>query len=250
MAKTVLGARDVVGGYTDLDILHGASVHVDEGEVVCIIGPNGAGKSTLLKAIVGLVRVRRGSIHLNGVDITGLSTVKVVAAGVGYVPQVANVFPTLTVDENLDMGAFLRKDGIEEARERVQSLFPVLKERAGEKVARMSGGQRQMVAIGRALMLDPKVLLLDEPSAGLAPNLQDQVFTQARRVAESGTPILLVEQNAKKALSRADRGYVLDQGRNKYEGSGSDLLQDENVGRLYLGAGAQVPGGGQAEQDV
>ena len=242
--KVVLEARDVVGGYTDLDILHGTSVEVREGEVVCIIGPNGAGKSTLLKAILGLVTVRSGRIALEGKDLTGLPPNKVVAAGVGYVPQVANVFPSLTVDENLDMGAYLRKSGIEEARERVRSLFPVLKERAGERVGRMSGGQRQMVAIGRALMLDPRVLLLDEPSAGLAPNLQDQVFDQARAVADAGTPVLLVEQNATKALARSDRGYVLDQGRNKYEGPGSELLADENVGRLYLGSGADVPGDG------
>jgi len=241
----VLEARAVVGGYTDLDILRGVSVTVRPGEVVCIIGPNGAGKSTLLKAIFGLVTVRQGSIFLKSANITGLPPQKVVASGIGYVPQVANVFPNLTVRENLDMGAFLRKDGVDEARERVYKLFPILREREGEKVGRMSGGQRQMVAIGRALMLDPDVLLLDEPSAGLAPNLQDQVFDQVRLVADSGTPILLVEQNAKKALAKSDRGYVLDQGRNKYEGRGRDLLDDPNVGRLYLGEGARTPDDGR-----
>ncbi|MHB8605232.1 MAG: ABC transporter ATP-binding protein [Thermoplasmatota archaeon] len=238
---TVLSATDIVGGYTDLDILHGVSVHVDEREVVAVIGPNGAGKSTLLKAIFGLIRVRSGKILLEGEDLTGLAPNQVVARGIGYVPQVANVFPNLTVNENLDVGAFLRTDGVEHARGRVFGLFPALEERGSEKVGRMSGGQRQMVAFGRALMLDPHVLLLDEPSAGLAPNLQDQVFEQIRRVADAGTPILLVEQNAKKALAKSDRAYVLDVGRNKYEGRGADLLVDENVGRLYLGAGARTP---------
>lgn len=231
----VLAASDLVGGYTDLDILHGASVHVLPREVVCIIGPNGAGKSTLLKGILGMIKIREGTVTLGGLDVTGLATDKIVAAGVGYVPQVANVFPTMTVAENLEMGGFLRKSGIEEAKRRVFGLFPVLEERASERVGRMSGGQRQMVAIGRALMLDPKVLLLDEPSAGLAPQMQDLVFEQVRKVADAGTPVLLVEQNAKKGLAASDRGYVLDQGRNKYEGPGRDLLANEDVGKLYLG---------------
>ena len=237
MAKTILRAQDVVAGYGELDILQGASVHVDEGEVVCILGPNGAGKSTLLKTIAGLLKPRAGRIHLGDLDVTGHAPERLVGEGLAYVPQVANVFPTMSVDENLDMGAYLREDaeGVARARERVHGLFPILKERAAERVGRMSGGQRQMVAIGRALMMEPRVLLLDEPSAGLAPNLQDMVFDQARRIADHGTPILLVEQNAKKALQKSDRGYVLDQGRNRYEGRGQDLLHDPNVGRLYLG---------------
>ncbi len=234
----VLDIQNLAGGYTDLDILNGVSVHVLPGEVVCIIGPNGAGKSTLLKGIFGLIKVRGGQIILKGKDITGLAPNKVVAAGIGYVPQVNNIFATLTVRENLEMGAFLRTTGIPEALERVYDLFPDLKTREDQKVGRMSGGQRQMVAIGRALMLDPDLLLLDEPSAGLAPNLQDQVFAQVRAVADAGTPILLVEQNAKKALAKSDRGYVLDQGRNKYEGTGAALLTDPKVGHLYLGGEA------------
>ena len=245
---TRLRAADVVAGYGETNILQGASVHVDDGEVVCILGPNGAGKSTLLKAIAGLLKPRGGTVLLEGRDVTGRAPEKLVGEGLAYVPQVNNVFPTLTVDENLDMGAFLREDedGIERARARVHELFPLLKERRAERVGRMSGGQRQMVAIGRALMMEPRVLLLDEPSAGLAPNLQDMVFDQVRRIADAGTPILLVEQNAKKALRKSDRGYVLDQGRNRYEGRGSDLLDDPNVGKLYLGdrgepAGASTP---------
>ncbi len=231
----MLRADAIVGGYGDLDILQGVSVRVAPGEVVCIIGPNGAGKSTLVKAVFGLCRVRSGKVTLDGRDVTGRPPEEVVAAGLAYVPQVANVFATMTVDENLDMGAYLRRDGIADAKERAFGLFPALRERRGQKVGRMSGGERQMVAIGRALMLDPRVLLLDEPSAGLAPNLVDVVFDMVRKVAEAGTPVLLVEQNARKALARSDRGYVLDQGRNKIEGSGAELLADENVGRLYLG---------------
>lgn len=235
LAEPILRTRDVRSGYADVDILKGVSVEVGAGELVCIIGPNGAGKSTLLKTIFGLVKAREGSIHLGGEDITNRAPDRLVAAGLAYVPQVLNVFPSLTVDENLDMGAFLRNDGIEQARSRVHDLFPLLKERRSERVGRMSGGQRQMVAIGRALMIEPRVLLLDEPSAGLAPMLQDMVFDQCRRIADHGTPILLVEQNAKKALARSDRGYVLDQGKNALTGTGADLLTDPRVRKLYLG---------------
>jgi ABC-type branched-subunit amino acid transport system ATPase component len=237
MPEAVLRADDVVAGYGEVDILKGASVEVRAGEVVCILGPNGAGKSTLLKAIAGLLKPRGGRVTLAGRDITGVAADKLVGAGLAYVPQVANVFTTMTVDENLDMGAYLRSSPAETAaaRARVRGLFPVLGERARERVSRMSGGQRQMVAIGRALMMDPQVLLLDEPSAGLAPTLQDLVFEQARRIAQAGTPVLLVEQNAKKALKASDRGYVLDQGKNAYAGTGAELLADPNVGRLYLG---------------
>jgi ABC-type branched-subunit amino acid transport system ATPase component len=232
----VLAAEGLVAGYGEVDILQGASVEVRAAELVCILGPNGAGKSTLLKAIAGLLKPRGGKVTLLGRDITSHAPDKLVGEGLAYVPQVSNVFPTMTVDENLDMGAFLLPAAeIPEARQRVHGLFPVLKERAKERVGRMSGGQRQMVAIGRALMTRPAVLLLDEPSAGLAPNLQDLVFDQCRRIADAGTPILLVEQNAKKALLKSDRGYVLDQGKNAYTGTGAELLADPNVGRLYLG---------------
>jgi ABC-type branched-subunit amino acid transport system ATPase component len=239
----LLEARGIVAGYGDAVILKGASVEVRKGELVSIIGPNGAGKSTLLKCIFGLVKARAGSVHLHGDDITNLPPQRLVRAGLSFVPQVQNVFPTLTIEENLDMGAFARDEGIDAAKERVFDLFPDLKPRARERVSRLSGGQRQMVAIGRALMVEPRVLLLDEPSAGLAPTLQDQVFDQARRIASSGTPILLVEQNAKKALAKSDRAYVLDQGKNALEGKGADLLTDERVGRLYLGGGKRDPPG-------
>ena len=235
MTEPVLRADGVVAGYGEVNILDGTSVVVNDGEVVCILGPNGAGKSTMLKAIVGLLKPRGGAITLTGQDVTGWAPERVIAAGIAYVPQVDNVFPSLTVEENLDMGAFLLTSGIRDARQHVYELFPMLRDRATERVGRMSGGQRQMVAIGRALMTSPRVLLLDEPSAGLAPNLQDMVFEQARKIADAGTPILLVEQNAKKALAKSDRGYVLDQGKNRYEGTGAQLLEDPKVGRLYLG---------------
>lgn len=240
MAGDILRAEGIVCGYGEADIVKGASVGVRDREVVCIIGPNGAGKSTLLKCIFGLVKARAGTVTLDGKDLTNLPPNKIVASGLAYVPQVANVFSTMTVDENLDMGAFLREKGIADAKERVLSLFPDLRERRAQRVGSMSGGQRQMVAIGRALMLDPRLLLLDEPSAGLAPMLQDQVFTQVRRIADAGTPVLLVEQNAKKALAHSDRGIVLDQGKNAFEGKGSELLESPEVGRLYLGGGART----------
>jgi ABC-type branched-subunit amino acid transport system ATPase component len=227
--------ESLVAGYSDLDILKGVSIRVDPREVVTIIGPNGAGKSTLLKAIVGLVRVRSGAVRLEGREITGTPPDRVIAQGVGYVPQVNNVFPTLTVEENLDVGAFLRRDGVEEARQRVLALFPALAERRRQRVGGMSGGERQMVAIGRALMLEPRVLLLDEPSANLSPRLQEAVFDRIQAVARAGTPVLLVEQNARRALSMSTRGYVLENGRNRFEGAGAELLADPKLGRLYLG---------------
>ncbi|HVM45654.1 MAG TPA: ABC transporter ATP-binding protein [Candidatus Thermoplasmatota archaeon] len=236
----MLRAEGIVCGYGEADIVKGASVSVGDGEIVCIIGPNGAGKSTLLKCIFGLVKARAGKVTLEGKDLTNLAPNRIVGEGLAYVPQVANVFAKMTVDENLDMGAFLREEGVREAKERVYALFPDLQERRAQRVGSMSGGQRQMVAIGRALMLDPRVLLLDEPSAGLAPMLQDQVFEQVRRIADNGTPVLLVEQNAKKALAKSDRGVVLDQGKNAFEGRGSELLDHPEVGRLYLGGGART----------
>jgi branched-chain amino acid transport system ATP-binding protein len=235
--RVVLSAEGVVAGYGDLLILHGASVHVREREVVAIIGPNGAGKSTLLKAIFGLLPLKGGRVTLRGADLSGLPPNVLVERGMAYVPQAQNVFPRLSVRENLEMGAFLKRDKAEVAKafERVHALFPLLKARAEQRVGLMSGGERQMVAMGRALMSGPQVLLLDEPSAGLAPNVVDAVFQRVREVARAGVPVLLVEQNAKKALAISDRGYVLDQGANKYEGTGADLLKDEKVGKLYLG---------------
>lgn len=235
--EVVLAAREIVAGYGDLDILQGVSVDVRQGEIVTIIGPNGAGKSTLLKAVFGLLQPRAGTVTFLGRDVTRAAPDALVQAGLGYVPQINNVFPNLTVRENLEMGAFVRTDpaAIAAAFARVHALFPVLQEREREKVGRFSGGQRQMVAMGRALMADPKLLLLDEPSAGLAPNLVDAVFANIREVARAGVPVLLVEQNARRALALSDRGYVLDQGRNKYEGTGREILEHPELGKLYLG---------------
>ncbi len=234
--RAVLEARGIVAGYTpDTDILHGVSVEVREDEIVCIIGPNGAGKSTLIKTIFGLLAPREGEVLLEGEDLAGLSPNEIVARGMAYVPQTDNIFPKLTVRENLEMGAWLLEGDLGEPMDGVFDLFPILRERQGQAVGTMSGGQRQMVAMGRALMTEPDVLLLDEPSAGLAPNLVDDVFENVQAIAATGTPILIVEQNAKKGLSISDRGYVLDTGENEFEGSGRELLENPEVGKLYLG---------------
>lgn len=234
--EAVLVVEGIVAGYGEAEVLRGASVRVAAGEVVTVLGPNGAGKSTLLKVILGLLPPQEGTITLRGASLRGLPTHEVVRRGVAMVPQVQNVFPNLTVRENLAMGAFARpKDAADRARAWVEELFPLLRERAGEKCGRLSGGQRQMVALGRALMSGPEVLLLDEPSAGLAPGLQDAVFQQVRALAEQGMPILLVEQNARKALAVSDRGVVLDMGRVAAEGPGAELLASPDLGRLYLG---------------
>jgi neutral amino acid transport system ATP-binding protein len=232
----VLETEDVVAGYTEeIDILHGVDMHVGDEETVCIIGPNGAGKSTLIKAVFGMLTPRRGSIRFRGEDITGREPNELVEEGICYVPQLANVFASMSVIENLELGAWAKTGSIEDSLERVYDLFPVLEGRQGATVGDLSGGQRQMVAMGRALMADPDLILMDEPSAGLAPNLVDQVFENIQRIAATGTPIVLVEQNAKKGLSIADRGYVLDQGEIRFEGAGDDLLDDPQVGQLYLG---------------
>lgn len=232
----VLETEDVVAGYTEeIDILHGVDMHVSDEETVCIIGPNGAGKSTLIKAVFGMLTPRRGSIRFRGEDITGREPNELVEEGICYVPQLANVFASMSVIENLELGAWAKTGSIEDSLERVYDLFPVLEGRQGATVGDLSGGQRQMVAMGRALMADPDLILMDEPSAGLAPNLVDQVFENIQRIAATGTPIVLVEQNAKKGLSIADRGYVLDQGEIRFEGAGDDLLDDPQVGQLYLG---------------
>ncbi len=236
MDEALLAAEDVVAGYTPgVDILHGVDLHVARDETVCLIGPNGAGKSTLIKAIFGLLVPREGTIRFQGEDITSLPPERTAQTGICYVPQRENVFASMSVQENLELGAWLREEGTGEAMESVFELFPVLEERRGQRVGTMSGGQRQMVAMGRALMLDPELLLLDEPSAGLAPNLVDDVFENVERIASTGTSILLVEQNAKRGLNVSDRGYVLDQGENRFEGTGRELLEDPQVGRLYLG---------------
>ncbi len=234
--ELALEAKGVVTGYGEVDILHGVSVKVHAGEMVAVIGPNGAGKSTLLKAIFGLLPVRRGQILLGNEDVTNTPPNVMVTKGLSYVPQVDNVFPSLTISENLEMGGFVRENGLRERMERVFSLFPDLARRRGEIAGRLSGGQRQMLALGRALMLDPKVLLLDEPSASLSPKMVGLIFESIARINEAGTAILLVEQNAREALSLCHRGYVLAMGLNRLEGEARSLLENPEVGRLYLGA--------------
>lgn len=232
----LLFAEGVHAGYLPgVDILKDVEVRLDDGELVGIIGPNGAGKSTLIKAIFGLVRIRSGEVTLRGDDITNRAAHELVSLGVGYVPQRANVFPSLTVEENLRMGLYLEPRLWSERVPFVTELFPLLSDRADQKAGLLSGGERQMVAMGRALMMKPSLLLLDEPSAGLSPANQDLVFERVRRIADSGVSILMVEQNARRCLQIADRGYVLDQGSNAYTGSGHELLHDENVIGLYLG---------------
>lgn len=236
MSEKLLTARDVVAGYLPgVDILRGVSVDVAAGELVGIIGPNGAGKSTLIKAIFGLVDVRSGSVDLAGEDITSLPAHELVERGVGYVPQRDNVFPSLTVEENLRMGLFLSPDRWDERIPVVVDLFPLLSDRADQKAGLLSGGERQMVAMGRALMMDPSLLLLDEPSAGLSPSNQDLVFDRVRRIADAGVSVLMVEQNARRCLQIADHAYVLDQGADAHHGPGRELLHDPKVIELYLG---------------
>ena len=234
--SVVLQASDVVAGYGEVEILHGVSITVQEGEMVAVIGPNGAGKSTLLKAIFGLIPTRQGSVLLNGAEVTNQAPDRVVLRGMSYVPQTENVFPSLTVNENLEMGAFVRQDGLRERLDRAYALFPDLATRRGEHAGRLSGGQRQMLALARALMLDPQVLLLDEPSASLSPKMVESVFERICEINRHGTAILLVEQNAREALSLSNRGYVLAMGENRLEGEAQGLIDNEEVGKLYLGA--------------
>jgi len=232
----ILETKGITAGYTtEVDILHQVDIRVESRKIVSVIGPNGAGKSTLLKTIFGLLKPREGSVTLKGEDITGLKPDKVARKGVSYVPQVDNVFPSLTIQENLEMGAFIRSDDFSQRMEEIYRLFPVLGERRKQKAGQLSGGQRQMVAMGRALMLDPELLLLDEPSAGLAPNLVEMIFEKIRDINATGVAIIIVEQNAREALKMADHGYVLAMGKNVLDDSGRALLDNEEVGRLYLG---------------
>ncbi|MEZ5216767.1 MAG: ABC transporter ATP-binding protein [Ilumatobacteraceae bacterium] len=244
MSEPVLVGQELVAGYIpEVNILNGCNLVVHEGEFVGIIGPNGAGKSTYLKAVLGLCNVRSGSVTLAGEDITGMKAHQLVSKGVGYVPQTKNVFPSLTVTENLEMGCFLKPSLFKSRYEYVTGLFPRLHERKDQRAGALSGGERQMVAMGRALMMEPKVLLLDEPSAGLSPMLQDEVFLNCKAINATGVSILMVEQNARRCLQVVDRGYVLDQGKDAYTGSGRQLLADPNVIELYLGTLAKATGG-------
>lgn len=235
-SEALLAADNVTAGYLPgVDILTGVDLTLNDGELIGIIGPNGAGKSTLIKTIFGLVDVRSGIVTLRDDDISNLPAHDLVGRGVGYVPQRANVFPSLTVADNLRMGLYLNLKAWDERVAAVNELFPLLEERAEQKAGYLSGGERQMVAIGRALMMDPSVLLLDEPSAGLAPMAQDLVFDRVRQIADAGVSIIMVEQNARRCLQIADRAYVLDQGRNAHTGTGRELLHDPKVIDLYLG---------------
>lgn len=231
----LLEAREVVSGYGTAEIVHGVSLDVGKDEIVCIIGPNGAGKSTVMKAVFGLIEVWSGTVRLDGEDITNRPPEEMPRLGVGYVPQTENVFPNLSVRENLEMGAYVLDEVPKERLEEVYDLFPVLRERSEQRAGNMSGGQQQMLAMGRALMTDPSLLLVDEPSAGLAPELVDEVFDKIEGVNEAGTAVLMVEQNAREALRRSDRGYVLEAGENRFEGTGEELLENEEVEELYLG---------------
>ena len=231
-----LKAQKITGGYgSGPDILHACDISVGKGEIAVIVGPNGAGKSTAMKAIFGMLDVREGSVLLDGVDISNFSTQDRVRAGMGFVPQNQNIFTSMTVEENLEMGAFIRKDDFSHTLEQVFELFPVLKEKRRQAAGELSGGQRQQVAVGRALMTQPKILMLDEPTAGVSPIVMDELFDRIIEVSRTGIPILMVEQNARQALGIADTGFVMVQGRNAYTGSGKELLADPEVRKSFLG---------------
>jgi neutral amino acid transport system ATP-binding protein len=236
----LLVSEDLVAGYVpEVDILSGVSFSVREGEIATVVGPNGAGKSTLIRTIFGLLRSRRGRVTLRGEDLTGLEPHAIARRGMSYVPQLENVFPSLTAEENLEMGSLERS----RTRQRIgemYELFPRLGERRSQVAGTMSGGERQMLAMARALMPDPRVLLLDEPSAGLAPAFVETIFEKVREINEAGVTVVMVEQNARRALAMSDRGYVLDLGRNRFQGSGQDLLESTEVAELYLGGTARI----------
>ena len=231
----MLKVEEITAGYSELDILHRVSIQMAKGQIVSVIGPNGAGKSTLLKTIFGILKPRNGKVTLKDEDITGLKPDRVARKGISYVPQVENVFPSLTIQENLEMGAFIREDDYSQRLEEVYELFPLLEGRKKQKAGQLSGGQRQMVAMGRALMVDPQILLLDEPSAGLAPIFVTGIFEKIKDINATGVSIIIVEQNAREALRMSHHGYVLAMGRNVLDDKGEALLANEEIGRLYLG---------------
>ncbi len=236
MSEPFLIGEHMVAGYgKGPAILHDCTISVDPGEIAVIVGPNGAGKSTAMKAIFGMLNMHEGRVLLDGEDITRLSPQDRVVRGMGFVPQVNNIFTSLTVEENLEMGAFIRKDDISETMEQVYDLFPILRDKRQQAAGELSGGQRQQVAVGRALMTRPKVLMLDEPTAGVSPIVMDELFDRIIEVARTGIPILMVEQNARQALAIADKGYVLVQGRNAHTGTGKELLADPEVRQSFLG---------------
>jgi len=230
-----LSGENMIGGYGGVDILNGCSIAVEAGEIVVVVGPNGAGKSTAMKAIFGMLPLRHGRVSLNGVDITGLAPHQRVACGMAFVPQTHNVFTSMSVEENLEMGAFSLDTPFAETLEQVYGLFPVLAEKRRQPAGELSGGQRQQVAVGRALMTGPKLLLLDEPTAGVSPIVMDELFDRIIGIADRGIAVLMVEQNAKQALSIADRGYVLVQGENRFTDTGAALLANADVRQSFLG---------------
>ncbi|HZA25366.1 MAG TPA: ABC transporter ATP-binding protein [Dehalococcoidia bacterium] len=231
----LLEVSQIVAGYGETEILHGISMQVFKGEFVTIIGPNGSGKSTLLKSVYGLVRPQRGAVWFQGRNITEVPPERMVEQGLSYVPQSSNIFPSLSVQENLEMGAYIRKGGLRQRLQEMYALFPDLAQRRSQKAGNLSGGQRQMLAFARAMMLDPRLLLLDEPSAGLSPAMVGIVFDAIKRIHGSGVSIVIVEQNARDALRLSHRGYVLANGENRLEGEGEELLNSPEVARLYLG---------------
>ncbi len=233
---TAIQVEDLHSGYGGVDIIHGVSIYLAEGEIVTLIGPNGAGKSTLIKTIFGLLKPTKGSIHFNGTDITGMPTEALVRMGLSYMPQVENTFPHLTIKENLEMGGIIH--GRVDLRPRIQrvlEIFPNLKGKRDVKTGILSGGEQHMVALGKTLMQDPQVMLVDEPSVGLAPQMVDTILEKIQQINSEGTTVLIVEQNARKALRISDRGYVLEMGRTRFTGTGQELLGNPDVGRLYLG---------------
>ena len=232
---SLLEVSGVYGGYGGVDILNGVNLRVEDGEIIVVIGANGAGKSTAMKAIVGLVQIREGSVTFDGAEITRKRPDEVARLRLCYVPQERNVFPSLTVQENLEMGAYLRNDDYSAQMEAVYEIFPPLREKRSQEAGTLSGGQRQMVAMGRALMLDPRLLLLDEPTAGLSPKITEQIFDKIKEINAHGVGILMVEQNARDSLALADRGYVLAMGRNRFEDTGANLLANHEVAEMFLG---------------
>ncbi|WP_146588904.1 ABC transporter ATP-binding protein [Puniceibacterium confluentis] len=236
MGEPYLIGADMTGGYgRGADILHGCTIAVERGEIAVIVGPNGAGKSTAMKAVFGMLDLRSGSVRLDGEDITALSPQDRVGKGMGFVPQTHNIFASMSVEENLEMGAFIRRDDFRGTLAQVYDLFPILKDKRHQAAGELSGGQRQQVAVGRALMTQPRVLMLDEPTAGVSPIVMDELFDRIIEVARSGISILMVEQNARQALEIADKGYVLVQGRNAFTGTGKELLADPDVRKSFLG---------------
>ncbi|HBD89274.1 MAG: ABC transporter ATP-binding protein [Rhodobacteraceae bacterium GWE1_64_9] len=235
MAEPFLIGQAMTGGYGGADILHGCTIAVEKGEIAVIVGPNGAGKSTAMKAVFGMLHLREGHVKLAGEDITALSPQARVAKGMGFVPQTHNIFGSMTVEENLEMGAFIRRDDFADTMAQIYDLFPILKQKRHQPAGELSGGQRQQVAVGRALMTQPKVLMLDEPTAGVSPIVMDELFDRIIEVARTGISILMVEQNARQALEIADKGYVLVQGANRFTDTGKALMADPEVRRSFLG---------------